>query len=264
MDVLFSVVILLNDQNAYLLPFTLNSVSEQTFSSHEVIIIDSRKEKVDHEVFKNTLAHLTSIQSFSDVNLYAMMNEGIKAAKGRYLHFLVPGEFYLSCHGLSLVKECLEHHHFPDLVYSGYIIRHSLSPPQTVFKQISSEDLKGGKLPMSLLAFWMKKEALLSVGLFDKKFEMQGGIDLICRFYRRNDLKKIFLKRILTDYEYRRPPPKKVLRQQWETLLILWRHFGISKALFLWVARNHVRLFLWWLKNLKAAFWRRKISTHNF
>jgi hypothetical protein len=189
-----------------------------------------------------------------------MMNKGTELAKGQYLHFLMPGEFYLSCHAFSFLEEFLAKNRYPDLLYGGCVIRHSLSTPQLVFKQMTEEDLKGGQMPSSLQTYWFRKEALLKIGPFNPHFKIQGGLDLICRFYLSKSTTKVFMRRILTDYEYRKSTSKKIIRQYLETLAIVFLYFGLSRALVWWIAQNHLRLLIWSLKNLKAAFWKKRAA----
>ena len=71
-------------------------------------------------------------------------------------------------------------------------------------------------------------------------------------------MRKVFMRRILTDYEYRRFSAKKIIEQFWETLVIISKHFGLSKALIWWAAQNHLYLFRWWMKSVKSIFWKTK------
>lgn len=254
---LFSVIVPIMDQNVHLLPFTMDSIAEQAFDSYEVIVIDGQTKEHSLSIFDAYQAHITRIYTALDRDLSAMFNKGVDLAQGQYLHFMQPGEFYISRNAFRFLKDFIDQSPSPDLIYTGCVVRHSLTPPQQLFRQIDEEDLKGAKIPQGLHAYWFKKETVLLSGKFDTRYRIQGGFDLICRFYRNPTLRKAFMRRILTDYEYRLLKPKWIIRQLFETLLIIFRHFGLSKAALFWVAQNHLRLFRWWSKSVKGAFWKR-------
>lgn len=252
----FSIIVPIMDQNVHLLAFTMDSIVGQAFGSFEIIILDGQSKKASHPFFHAYHPRIARIYNVTDCNLSAMLNKGIDLSKGTYLHFLLPGEFYISRHSFKFLKDFIEQNSSPDLVYTGSIVRHSLSPPQQLFRQIEKEDLKGAEVPQTLQAYWFKKHALLTCGKFNPIYGIQSGFDLICRFYQHPTLHKAFMRRILTDYEYRLPKPRWIIQQLYETLLIIFRHFGFSKAVLFWIAQNHLRLIRWWSKNIKGAFWK--------
>ncbi len=257
MTAYFSIIITITDQNAHLLAFTLDSIAVQTFRSYEIIVIDGQTKEHSLAIFDAYRCRIARIYTALDRNLSAMMNKGVDLSKGNYLHFLQPGEFYISQNSLHFLMEFIDQNPSADLVYTGYVVRHSLTPPQQLFRHIEIEDLKGAKVPLRLEAYWFKKEAILEAGKFNTAYAIQGGFDLICRLYRHRTLSKFYLKRILTDYEYRLQKPKWIIRQLYEMLLIIFRNFGFSKAAIFWIAQNHLRLIRWWSKSIKEAFWKR-------
>lgn len=253
----FSIIIPITDRNAHLLPFTMDSIASQRFDAYEVIVIDGQTKEHSLAIFDAYSPRIAHIDTTLDRNLSAMLNKGVDLSKGEYLHFLQPGEFYISQNSFISLKEFVNENRSPDLIYTGFVIRHSLTPPQQIFRQIELEDLKGAKIPYRLEAYWFKKDAILITGKFNPAYQIQGGFDLICRFYCNSTLRKVFMRRILTDYEYRLQKPKWILRQLYEMLLIIFRHFGFSKAVVFWIAQNHLRLIRWWSRSIKGAFWKR-------
>lgn len=255
-EISFSIVIPVMEDLAYLLPFTLSSLASQKEvegTKIEVILIDGTKQGIclgldTHqklEIFRSSLS-----------NRYALMNEGILKSKGDYIHFLMPGEYYISSRVFEHVQKFLKEYAEPDLAYGGCFIRHSFGQPSVFLKKISQEDLQAVSLPSSLQSFWFRKETLCLIGMFSKKFEMEGGVELIYRLFKAPTLTKAFIPRILTDYEYRAPSSKRVLRQFFETFCIVLAHVGISYSLFQWIGRNYLRLVKWGWKMVKIAFWK--------
>jgi glycosyltransferase involved in cell wall biosynthesis len=253
----FSVIVPITDQNVHLLPFTMDSIAGQTCDAFEVIIIDGQAKEHSLSIFDAYRSCIARIYTALDRNLSGMLNKGVELSKGNFLHFLQPGEFYISRNSFQFMKEFINNESDPDLIYTGCVIRHSMMRPQQIFRQIEHEDLKGAKTPYSLQAYWFKKKSLVMAGKFNTAYRIQGGFDLICRLYRDPTLRKAFMKRILTDYEYRLPKRNWILRQVYETLLIIFRHFGLSKAVIFWIAQNQLRLLLWWSKSIQGAFWKR-------
>jgi hypothetical protein len=135
-------------------------------------------------------------------------------------------------------------------------VRHSLTHPQQLFQSIDLRGLKEAKIPHRLEAYWFKKDVVVTLGGCNLFYRIQGGLDLICRFFLHQSLHPAFMKRILTDYEYQLPKTKWILRQLYETVRIVFRHFGFSKAIFFWMAEHHLRFFRWGSKSIKGAFWK--------
>ena len=248
----FSIVIPVTDKSAYLLPFTLDSILSQDSKAFEIVMIDGTKHEIKVENAR--------IFAAASSNRFAMMNQGILQAKGEYLHFLNPGEFYISNHALAFMEKFIRGHDQPDLIYSGCMVRHSFGQPTVVLNPINLDNLEGGKVPVSLRAFWFQKETLQLMGRLSEKYEIEGGLDIICRIYHSKTLRKAHLRRILTDYEYRRPSSQWVIRQFWETFVILIRYFGLNFRLMKWMWQNYLRLVRWWWKMVKKAFWKQNVA----
>jgi hypothetical protein len=260
----FSILIPVTDQNVYQLPFTLDSIVAQTFDHFEIILIDGQTKNHTQHLFDAYRSRIGKICSTTEKNLFAMLNQGIALAKGEYVHVLLPGEFYLSRHAFRFVKEFLEVQIDPDLLYTAYMVRQQYSLPQIVCRQITEEDLKGGKVAMSLQAYWFKRTSLQTIGRFNERYDLQAGFELVCRFYLAPMMRKCLMRRVLTDFEPRQLPPRQIVSQLMETLLIIFIHFGWSKAILWWMAQNHLRFLQWWAKSLKAAVWKRSEAVRGF
>lgn len=258
---MFTIVLIVTDETAHLLPFTLESIFTQDFAAFEVVVIDGQRREHSVDIFYTHTFPPTRIAEAEEHPLFAMMNQGLSMAKGEFVHFLEPGEFYISRHALSFVAEFAEAHAFPDLVYTGCIVHHSLSAPEILMKQMSVEELKEARVPSSLQSYWFRRNAINSLKGFNPFYKVQGGFDLICRFFHHPSLKRAFLKRVLTDCTYLKPKAKKIFYHFWETLLLLFTHFGFCTALFWWLAQSQLRLLVWSVKCIKGAFWKRGTTT---
>src|SRR5579872_851181 len=193
----FSIIVIVNDKTVNLLSFTLDALLSQAFEDYEVLII---KEGVKNQgLFHDYKARVDGIYPALDKNIYAMMNQGIMLAKGKYIHFLQAGESYLSRHVLAFISHYITSCSGADLIYSGYIVHHSLSAPEIQIKEVEIEDLKGGGIGKSMHPYWFNKKSLVALGQLNEHYEVQAGFDLICRYFRAKEMHKIFVRRILVD-----------------------------------------------------------------
>ncbi len=254
----FTVIITLTDKLSYLFPFTLESLILQKGSaSFEEIIVDGSKGKIsfDHLPLEN----VTILQS-ENSNPSCMLNQALSVAKGHYIHCMMPGEFYMSKKALAFATKIIHAHDFPDLMYTARMVRHRFGQPTVDMQPLSMGDLKKGRAAPSLQSFWLRREALVMLGGFNQKYEIQGGYDVICRFFLAPTLKKAFVRRLLTDYEYRMPSSRYVLQSCLETFWISFTHFGPTLHLFAWLVQNCLRLFHFSWKLIRSSFWKRHVA----
>jgi hypothetical protein len=171
-----------------------------------------------------------------------------------------PGEFYISKKALAFATKIIHGYDFPDLMYTARIVRHSFGQPTVDMHPFSRNDLKSAHVTTSLQPFWFRREAILMLGGFNEKFEIQGGYDIICRYFLAPTLRKAFVRRMLTDYEYRKPPSKWILNQCLETFWVSFIHFGPTWYLFTWLFQNWLRLFRFSWKIVRTSFWKRHVA----
>jgi hypothetical protein len=254
----FTIIVPLTKRLSYLFPFTLDSlIAQRGTSSFEVIIVDATEGKaLLHHL---SLDQVTVIPAQSD-NLFAMLNLALKRARGQYTHILSPGEFYMSKKALAFVAKIIHAYDFPDLLYSARMMRHSFGQPTIDIYPIKENDLKGARIPTTLQPFWFRSQTLEMIGGFNEKYQIQGGFELICRYFQSPTLKKAFVKRVITDYEYRKPTPRWIIRQCLETFWISLAKFGPTLHLFAWLIQNCLRLFRFSWKIARIAFWKRHVA----
>jgi hypothetical protein len=251
----FTVIIALTDRLSYLFPFTLDSlILQQGNASFEVIIVDATKGKVPlHHLPFEGVTILTAKSS----NGSSMLNQALAVAKGHYVHCMKPGEFYISKKALAFATKIIHAYDFPDLIYTARMVRHSLGQPTVDMRQLMLDDLKRGDITASLQPFWFRREALLMLNGFNPKYPIQGGFDLVCRCFIAPTLRKAFIRRILTDYEYRKAPTAWIVAQHLEIFWISFAHFGPSSHLLAWLFQNCLRLFRFSWRIVRASFWKK-------
>jgi hemolysin activation/secretion protein len=250
----FSILIPLTDQLSYLLPLTLEGLALQTGSvSFEVVIVDGTKEGA---ALGSLPLENVKVLKEKNGNLFELLNKGLAAAEGTYIHCLCPGEYYIAKKGLLFMTKIIHAHGCPDLLHTAWMRRRSFGQPTVFVKGLTLNSLKRVQLPHSLHPFWFRREIIQMMGGFEKKYKTQSGYDLVCRYFKAPTLRKAFIKRVIADYEYRRGPPKWFLLHWWEALKISLIHFGPSLDLGIWFLENGVRLLRFSWRRVCQAFWK--------
>ncbi|MDX8431305.1 MAG: hypothetical protein SNF33_05840 [Candidatus Algichlamydia australiensis] len=247
----FSIVILANASDSHLLKRTLDSVLSQKGQQFEILLIDSLVDPVGKELshyFPSIDCHYTTVSN----NIFLRMNKGITLAKGEYIHFLLPGEFYNSELVFETLKGEITEQSSPDCIVSGLLMREfGKKVPHIHFPQISS--MEEAQRHESLLPFFFKKELFAKIGKLSPHYLYQGNFDFLCRLAEKKDLTITQFHRIVTDYELRKFSPKAAIQEAMERLQVIYKHFGFGRAMIWWVAQNHIQFFKWWWRSVKEA-----------
>lgn len=82
---------------------TLNSVSHQTFTNYEHIIIDGKSSDDTLDIIQRCNNRRLRVYSEPDNGLYDAMNKAIKLAKGKYIIFLNAGDQFFSIEVLDKI-----------------------------------------------------------------------------------------------------------------------------------------------------------------
>src|SRR5579885_983113 len=117
---LFSVWVLAYGPKAHLLSLTLDNLENQTFQDYEVLVADAREEKKEIPFSRAQVVEMPPFTKEED-----RLKVLLERSKGRHVHILKAGEYYLSIHSLKWMAEALEAEGFPDFLGTGFILRHS-------------------------------------------------------------------------------------------------------------------------------------------
>jgi glycosyltransferase involved in cell wall biosynthesis len=252
----FSIVLVVPD-SYHLAPVTLSSFQEQTFQDFEVILVEHGLSERDIEILKHSCEQIVKIYPSYVQSHARLMNKGLGFARGRYVLFFFPGDVFLSKHVLFELKKKIEENHFPQLVSSGYIDREEEKAGELMCYPPSLELLKKGQMPTRLPSICFLRSVLEEVHGFDKHYPYRGDFEMLCRLLKNRKREQLYLPRIFVDYVFRRRSTKEFLGEEWETMRILFRHFGFLKV-FLWLFfQDHFHLVKWWFKSVKQSFFRR-------
>jgi glycosyltransferase involved in cell wall biosynthesis len=246
-----SVIIGVDDEMAYLLPFTLDSIDAQDFPDFEMVLVDGTRRGLALHLYPSEKVRVIRAV---DLGLFAMFNRGASHAGGDLLLFLRPGEYVISRHAFAYVDKVSRDYAEPDLIYGGCLVRHRFTGPTTFLESLSAETLQRGRLPATLQPYWFRKESFHLLGGFKERYRVQGGLELICRICSTDALRKVRMNRIFTDSEYRKIPYGRVVTEFFETFSVLLLYFGLTYPMMGWFGSNIARLFNWTKRMLRASF----------
>lgn len=215
----FSLIILCQARKAHLLPSTLDTLKSQQ-GSFEVLVVEE-KQTLYPTLLASGYPELKLKVETVEGGLARMMNWGVKAATGSYIQFLEAGDRYISQHGLSFLSELIQKK--PSLI-SG---KGNLNEPRF---------------------FWFEREKIIESGGFNEKLRFCAIQDLLCRFEIKG-LQPLSCPRVLVD------SAGDMSSSLWEHCRILYRHFGLKRALNWFFVQNRPFVIHRATRFIKQSFW---------
>ena len=225
----FSLIVLCRTKS-HLLPLTLDGLRLQT-GSFEVLVLDGDGGEGASELALRYPELKLRVQNASGKSLADMMNLGVHLSCGKYIQFLEPGDRYISQHGLECLSDLIRTD--PHLIYAGSLDRGSMAQIEPVL----------AKSP------WFLRAQVLELGGFDRKWVHCPSLDLLCRLFRKRDLRLVFCRRVLMELKKDKPES---LREMYR---IFYRHFGLWRALKWAFRQDHSHTLRRTLSWVKGAFW---------
>lgn len=240
--------------SAQSIDLTMGSVTSQNYPDLEIIVVDACSKDRTMQIVKSYHESISRVYTVTDYNLYEMMNRGISLARGTYICFFFPGDFYVSKDALGHMMRLAVDNKMPDLVYCGCLLRDDDKEPKVLLRPLNVDTLKKGKQPTSVQSCWFRVDTLRKIGKFQTIYTLRGGYDLLCRLWLVGGLRVATSHRVLTDYDRRELKATYLIRHSQETLRVIFKRFGFISAFKWWMVLNHFRIIKWWLKRLKAVF----------
>ena len=228
---------------------TLENVLAQNYPDFEVLVIDASSSDRTIEIVKSFRSDRIRLSSVSNYNRYEMLNKGIFLAKGLYINFMFPGDYYLQKETFQIMMQLAHSKDWASLVYCGCLIREGEKEAESLFRNFNLEQLKHGRQPTSLQSIWFHREVFQEIGKFDTRYKLRGGFDLMCRFIKNEGLTHPGTKRILTDYDLRAVSKEMLMCHFRETGKIIHSNFGALAAIKWFFFQKDLKRYLRYLIN---------------
>jgi hypothetical protein len=246
----FFTVVVVVPEYSYLLTYTLNSIMEQTMRSCEIICIvqENLKEEVSLLLESYDSSEQFCIVHTKNTYFTAALNMAIAKSHGLFLHFLYPGDQYLSERSLSWIHQELEKDPRVDFFYGASMERKEFIP-KTVYRPLEEITLKKGCLPTKLHACIFSKKLFQKIGTFNEAYRYRSNFEMMCRIHRCSSLLVHTIDRVYLDYEYRKTSMHMAMPYAWETSCILKKYFGFI-AVVQWYfsfAQKDILRHLWYV-----------------
>lgn len=166
------ITINLNDKDGLLK--TIESVSSQTFTDYEFIIIDGKSTDGSMELIQRYRDNISYWVSEKDSGIYNAMNKGIRQANGEYLYFLNSGDALYE--KTTLEKAFSDDPHEAFVCGSFYMEQGGKLEPDTSYKdrdwRLSLYDLFAGFLCHQ--AFFIHRSNFEKYGLYSEELKVMS------------------------------------------------------------------------------------------
>ena len=186
----------------------LRSILHQKYikdSEYEVIIVDDNSTDKSYDIIKKfNFLNFVILKNNKNIGLPLSINKGIKKAQGRYI-VRVDSDDYVSRDFLYLTKLFLNLNREFQAVAVDY---YKVNDKEQILEKINcfKKQVACGIL--------FRKECLIDIGLYDKKFKMREGHDLRIKFEKKFKIARLNIPL----YKYRshsdnRTKKKKLLKK---------------------------------------------------
>lgn len=228
---------------------TLENMLAQNYPDFEILVIDAASSDRTIEIVKSFRNDKVRLSSVSSYNRYEMLNKGVFLARGLYINFMFPGDYYLQNDTFQIMMQLAHSRDWASLVYCGCLIREGEKEAEFLFRSFNLEQLKHGRQPTSLQSIWFHKQVFQEIGKFDTRYMLRGGFDLMCRFLKDERLTHSGTRRILTDYDLRTLTREMLICQFKETAKIIKSNFGVLALIKWFFSQRDLKRYLRYLLN---------------
>ncbi len=233
---------------------TLEKILDQDYENYEIIIIDASSTDRTQEIVMGFNHPKTTFYTVSRYHRYKMLNKGITLAKGEYINFLFPGDFYRAKHVLNHICNTLWENQSPELIFCGTQLRLPRQMPRPLIADLSASNLKFGIQPSTLPSCWFRTETLRKIGKFNSNYPLRSPLELFCRFYFKHHGSCVKTNYILLDRDKQTLSQKIIYQRFMDTFRILYRYIGFSGTLRWFIHDKE------WPKIFSCFFWKIKTA----
>jgi glycosyltransferase involved in cell wall biosynthesis len=170
---------------------TLRSVSEQTHSNTEHIIVDGGSTDTTLLVVATEGQHVVKLVSEKDNGIYDAMNKGIQLATGDVVAFLNADDFYKDPDVLAQVAAAMQVEQL-DALY-GDVEYFRPRKPEIVTRRYNSGQFKAVRLGWGWMpahpALFVRRALFARYGMFCTDYRIAGDFEFIARVFKNPELR---------------------------------------------------------------------------
>ncbi|MBD5358142.1 MAG: glycosyltransferase [Bacteroides sp.] len=221
------------------LPPTMESVKEQSFTDYEHLIIDGASSDHTLEIARSLGGESLRILSEPDKGLYDAMNKGLRMAKGKYVLFLNAGDAFHSRDVLNAYGEAALHN--ADIIYADTVIvdsqRNVIAPRHLSAPSILSFHSFSQGMLVCHQAFMVKRSLAPE---YDLRFRFSADYDWTVKCLQKTKPGNcINLNMVAIDYLTDGTTDKNKLTSLRERFRIMCEHYGTFPTII-----NHLGFML--------------------
>jgi len=165
-----------------LLKKTIQSVTEQSFTSFEYIIIDGGSVDGSVELIKQHENSLSAWVSEKDSGIYNAMNKGINLAKGKWICFTNSGDVFANNNVLEKTSSFMNTAPETDVFYGNIFVQ---SNNGELKERIASPPCNKHRMYFCHQSAFVKT-TLIQKNLFDEKYKMSADFKFFKKCYLNN------------------------------------------------------------------------------
>lgn len=178
---------------------TLQSISEQTYTNIEHIVVDGGSSDLTLNIVSEWSSHKIKLVSRPNLGIYQSMNVGLAISTGDIVGFLNSDDFFIDksviLDVVKIFREKQPDAVFGDIVYVDsknfeFIIRNWSSGPYyfEAFK-------KGWQPPHP--AFYVRRDIYIKYGGYDHSFGSAADFELMLRLFEKHNISSVYLSKVL-------------------------------------------------------------------
>ena len=252
-DVLLSIVVL-DVKNHYLIPITLESILGQTDKHFEVLILTQNILPQELSQLHRNYSNLSIVELQFDEHLPNIKNIALKHIRGKYIHFLYPGEYYLSKFSLNFVFDKIKKEKDRDIICFSGLLRDNIFPPKIFYPTFSKALSSEKYYPILVRDVFFLRETVEAEGGFDSRYARLQGFALITKISLKEKYKILSLKRVIVDYELQKDDPEKFVGYISDLIKIIYRYYGFHALFCSSVIKELMYFSKKWIRGIKRFF----------
>jgi glycosyltransferase involved in cell wall biosynthesis len=181
---------------------TFESVLSQTYSNFEYIVVDGASQDNTVEIIKQYEPLFQGRMrwlSEKDKGIYDAMNKGIQMATGDIIGILNSDDFYMTEDAIESIVDCFVKTGTDSVYAQLYCVSENNTDKiirDCTYKSCKRSDFFWGWHPPHP-AFFVKKKVYEDGGLFDTKYRIASDYDLMLRFFIKERITSVYLKKYI-------------------------------------------------------------------